>query len=451
MKKSEYLKKIVNRMENALREAGKDDDYTIYWDVEKINGVKSPIMTIEFPNGDEKEFNILSDYNRHEEEDISMSESFQSIRNAIFEKINEYEIQYGINGNYDSEIEDEEEYDREEFNSENDSLQEASGDIFRDYELKIVKGQSPYGCYSSLLGCSLVLYRVDDPNKETLTTHSAIEMVMQAIEVMTLTCSSTEIIKAAGQNRFSADAKYLFCNNFLNKFSEIAGGRNFYFVPTEDTVIILPEEYDLNSIADFCRISAEQTNATLFTNYIFEYSSLRNELLCRTEIFPSHEQTQMLDASVQDLIEEDYEYEEEYEEDPVPEEQDCSVPFDSHMANADFSSPNAQYFADYDTDSPAEFARTMMNLFNWRLGNSFRLFQQGDTLFLENSENDIQLNLSEENRNYQSNDEDFLEFGDSLIESYKEKEKLFYERNKENNSNTDTAENEEYPDDFLPF
>lgn len=444
MKKSEYLKKIVNRMENALQEAGKDDDYTIYWDVEKVNGVKSPIMTIEFPNGDEKEFNILSDYNRHEEEDISMSESFQSIRNAIFEKINEYEIQYGINDNYDSEIEDEEEYNREEFNSENNGLQDVSGDIFRDFELKIVNGQSPYGCYSSLLGCSLVLYRVDDPNKETLTTHSAIEMVMQAIEVMTLTCSSTEIIKAAGQNRFSADAKYLFCNNFLNKFSEIARGRNFYFVPTEDTVIILPEEYDLNSIADFCRISAEQTNATLFTNYIFEYSGLRNELLCRTEIFPSYEQTQMLDSSVQDLIEEDY----EHEEDPVPEEQDCPVPLNSDMATANFISPSAQYFADYDTDSPIEFARTMMNLFNWRLGNSFRLFQQGDTLFLENSENDIQLDLFEENRNYQSNDKDFLEFGDSLIESYKEKEKLFYERNKENDS---YSENEEYPDDFLPF
>lgn len=444
MKKSEYLKKIVNRMENALQEAGKDDDYTIYWDVEKVNGVKSPIMTIEFPNGDEKEFNILSDYNRHEEEDISMSESFQSIKNAVFEKINEHETQYGINDNYDSEIEDEEEYNREEFNSENNGLQDVSGDIFRDFELKIVNGQSPYGCYSSLLGCSLVLYRVDDPNKETLATHSAIEMVMQAIEIMSLTCSSAEIIKATGQNRFSADAKYLFCNNFLNKFSEIAGGRNFYFVPTEDTVIILPEEYDLNSIADFCRISAEQTNATLFTNYIFEYSGLRNELLCRTEIFPSYEQTQMLDSSVQDLIEEDY----EHEEDPVPEEQDCPVPLNSDMATANFISPSAQYFADYDTDSPIEFARTMMNLFNWRLGNSFRLFQQGDTIFLENSENDIQLNLSEENRNYQSNDKDFLEFGDSLIESYKEKEKLFYERNKENDS---YSENEEYPDDFLPF
>lgn len=91
MKKSEYLKKIVDRTEDVLEERGLSDEFTIYWDVDKIDGVKHPIMTIENPYGSETEFDLLSDYNRHEEEDISMSESFRRIKEAIIEYVSEYE------------------------------------------------------------------------------------------------------------------------------------------------------------------------------------------------------------------------------------------------------------------------------------------------------------------------------------------------------------------------
>lgn len=121
---------------------------------------------------------------------------------------------------------------------------------------------------------------------------------------------------------------------------------------------------------------------------------------------------------------------------------DPCYPVSGSETDEDRPSYDSNYFADYDTNSATEFAETMKELFNWRLGSNFHL--EGNMLV--NANGSIRMDMNDANHEYQTNEMDFLQFGDVLVDEYNQKEADLIV-----NTPTEASEEDLDYDDLLPF
>lgn len=503
MKKSEYLKKIVDRTEDVLEERGLSDEYTIYWDVDKIDGVKHPIMTIEDPYGNETEFDLLSDYNRHEEEDISMSESFRNIKNAVLEYVSEYEEELENDEPYDEE--DEEEYDEDEYELEDeesyddydDQPEESSATILTTdnlvmklYNLDYFKrtycsypaSQSGYNCIFEQFGDIAVAFEIKDMgvylNQAMKSVYFSDKSIDQLIEACIPEINRSTQINAVGSatDIFTINnSSGMLSNEIMENVRSTLGTKDFYIVPSSvDELLVIKKNnlVDLNRLKELLTLANNNygTDERKLSSNIFEYDFVSrkpiiagepvrettieqnqghtNQTVMNSESRTVQEPLPVPPAFLRPSLEQlnqlyfPVEVEEYPEEDLNNEDLEADMDEEIHDTN---------YFAEYDTYSPVDFANTMVELFNYRLGNNFHL----SGMDLVDSDDLVRLNMNEANDEYQNNSMDFLEYGDFLTDRYQElkDEALSSEENRseEENLSEDDEEQDSYPDEYLPF
>lgn len=522
MKKSEYLKKIVDRTEDVLEERGLSDEFTIYWDVDKIDGVKHPIMTIENPYGSETEFDLLSDYNRHEEEDISMSESFRRIKEAIIEYVREYEEELENDEPYDEEEEDE--YDLEDEESYDD-LADASEEsllfilttdnlILKLYDLDYYKRtfcshpdpEVGLNCIYKPFGDIAITFEIKDTglqlNQSVKSIYFSDKSIDELIEACIPEINRTTQISAVGSatDIFTINnSSGMLSNEVMENVRSTLGTEDFYIIPSSiDELLVIKKNnlVDLNRLKELLTLANNNygTDGRKLSSNIFEYDFDSRKLIIAGEpvrettneqdhghtdqsvtqeqspvppafLRPSLEQFSQqyllaedefnnIAASEERLAEEgpeedlDDEYEDDYEDD-YEYEDDLDVLCDDLDEDEEIHDTN--YFAEYDTYSPLEFANTMVELFNYRLGNNFHL----SGMDLVDNDNLVRMDMNNANNEYQNNSMDFLEFGDQLTNQYQElkAEALSSEENRsgEESLSEEDEEQDSYPDEYLPF
>ena len=483
MKKSDYLKKIVDRLEDSFVQNGTSDDYTIYWDVEKVDGVKHPILTLEFEDGHEKEFDLFDAYTRHEEEDISMSDSFRSVKTEIYNYITAYT----------NELENEEPYDQEEedeygFEDEDSFEEKVANDLNRLYSFVFNTHDSSQDDIRSQLRIRLL--NVNDPlclNSPDIPykTYGDIVVFPNISGEMDYTLfsgiSSENIVDLAIENIQNnpdhircdylgdrqetvliSSAEGMFSESVMNQVKDLFNGKEFYIAPASKNELVaivkdaLPVETVLNSLLRGNEMlerttDADDPNFPILSNMVFEYDfenkipvvvagETREQASVHENDTPSESATQQairpsLDRSYQDHV--------RPSESTVHQEEQSSYEAPS---NQDEEIHDSNYFAEYDTSSLNEFANTMVELFNYRLGNDFHL----SGMDLVDNAGLVHLNMEEANQEYQSNYMDFLEYGDFLVDRYTElKEEALQNEDQEEDNLEESSES--YPDDYLPF
>lgn len=505
MKKSEYLKKIVDRTEDVLEERGLSDEFTIYWDVDKIDGVKHPIMTIENPYGSETEFDLLSDYNRHEEEDISMSESFRRIKEAIIEYVSEYEDELENDEPYDEEEEEEDEYDLEDEESYDD-LADASEESFLSilttdnlilklYDLDYYKrtfcshpdSEAGLNGIYKPFGDIAITFEIKDTglqlNQSVKSIYFSDKSIDELIEACIPEINRTTQISAVGSatDIFTINnSSGMLSNEVMENVRSALGTKDFYIVPSSiDELLVIKKNnlVDLNRLKELLTLANNNygTDGRKLSSNIFEYDfDSRKPIIAgesvrettneqnqeHTDQPVTQEQSPVPPAFLRPSLEQfshqyllaeedseedlDDEYEDDYEY-----EDDLDVLCDDLDEDEEIHDTN--YFAEYDTYSPLEFANTMVELFNYRLGNNFHL----SGMDLVDNDNLVRMDMNNANNEYQNNSMDFLEFGDQLTNQYQElkAEVLSSEENRssEESLSEEDEEQDSYPDEYLPF
>ena len=508
MKKSEYLKKIVDRTEDVLEERGLSDEFTIYWDVDKIDGVKHPIMTIENPYGSETEFDLLSDYNRHEEEDISMSESFRRIKEAIIEYVREYEEELENDEPYDEE--EEEEYDEDEYELEDeesyDDLADASEESFLSilttdnlilklYDLDYYKrtfcshpdSEAGLNGIYKPFGDIAITFEIKDMglhlNQSMKSIYFSDKSIDELIEACIPEINRTTQISAVGSatDIFTINnSSGMLSNEVMENVRSALGTEDFYIIPSSiDELLVIKKNnlVDLNRLKELLTLANNNygTDGRKLSSNIFEYDFDSRKPIIAGEpvrettneqghghtdqsvtqeqspvplafLRPSLEQFSQQYLLAEEDSEEDLddEYEDDYEY-----EDDLDVLCDDLDEDEEIHDTN--YFAEYDTYSPLEFANTMVELFNYRLGNNFHL----SGMDLVDNDNLVRMDMNNANNEYQNNSMDFLEFGDQLTNQYQElkAEAVSSEENRsgEESLSEEDEEQDSYPDEYLPF
>lgn len=525
MKKSEYLKKIVDRTEDVLEERGLSDEFTIYWDVDKIDGVKHPIMTIENPYGSETEFDLLSDYNRHEEEDISMSESFRRIKEAIIEYVSEYEEELENDEPYDEE--DEEEYDEDEYELEDeesyDDLADASEESFLSilatdnlilklYDLDYYKrtfcshpdSEAGLNGIYKPFGDIAITFEIKDMglhlNQSMKSFYFSDKSIDELIEACIPEINRTTQISAVGSatDIFTINnSSGMLSNEVMENVRSTLGTKDFYIVPSSiDELLAIKKNnlVDLNRLKELLTLANNNygTDGRKLSSNIFEYDFdsrkpiIAGEPVRETTNEQNQEHTDQpvtqepslvppafLRPSLEQLSRQHFLVEDEFnnianiaaseeisaDEDPEEDlddeyEDDLDILIDDDLyddLDEDEEIHDTNYFAEYDTYSPLEFANTMVELFNYRLGNNFHL----SGMDLVDNDNLVRMDMNNANNEYQNNSMDFLEFGDQLTNQYQElkAEALSSEENRsgEENLSEEDEEQDSYPDEYLPF
>ena len=508
MKKSEYLKKVVDRTEDVLEERGLSDEFTIYWDVDKIDGVKHPIMTIENPYGSETEFDLLSDYNRHEEEDISMSESFRRIKEAIIEYVSEYEDELENDEPYDEEEEEEDEYDLEDEESYDD-LADASEEssifttdnlILKLYNLDYYKrtfcfhpdSLADLNCIYKPFGDIAIAFEIKDMGLQLKQSMKSFYFSDKSIDELIEACipeiNRATQISAVGSatDIFTINnSSGMLSNEVMENVRSALGTEDFYIIPSSiDELLVIKKNnlVDLNRLKELLTLANNNygTDGRKLSSNIFEYDfDSRKPIIAgepvrettneqdhgHTDQSVTQEQSPVPPAFLRPSLEQfSQQYllaEDEFnniaaseeilaEEDPEEDEEDLDDEYEDDL-DEDEEIHDTNYFAEYDTYSPLEFANTMVELFNYRLGNNFHL----SGMDLVDNDNLVRMDMNNANNEYQNNSMDFLEFGDQLTNQYQElkAEALSSEENRsgEESLSEEDEEQDSYPDEYLPF
>ena len=471
MKKSEYLKKIVNRTEDLLVSEGLSDEYTIYWDVEKIDGVKHPIMTLESPESIEHRYDLLEQYNRHEEEDISMSESFRSFKNEVIEF---------IRGREDEMIYGEEDFDEEEIEYE-DIDTERIGRQFLGDHLKMSLCNADI--FAEMVGNpdlyfhkniqDMVVYFVLDWQDRPLTLETKYSVLSdysnadidQYIDICLSKLERNHNpyqMEMIDPKTVSLDPCSILSEHAMESIKNMLESDSFYIIPVCDTEILAVKDDD--QISDsLVQNTLTRSNGLLYdsqklSDFAFRYDTNTKELVpleeeVRVVLAPSaqaptesHENHESHEEEPEH--EEEQEDQEEYEDEDYGDDEYDDYDYDDDDYDEDEEGcHDSDYFANYDTNSPDEFANTMVELFNYRLGNNFHL--SGSDLV--DSEDLVHINMEEANNDYQTNSLDFLEYGDTLVSKYQEQRDSLFSSEMEEPEKEDHGEEESYPDDYLPF
>lgn len=175
-------------------------------------------------------------------------------------------------------------------------------------------------------------------------------------------------------------------------------------------------------------------------------------------------------SELEDDFEEDYDEEEPYDEEP-----DNNYSLDDEEEDPELTcvetfrrlndSEKQDFLEDYDTDFEDEFCKMMKAFFDWKEpSGGFSIVERDGSVFLiddylvENT--NVEINLTQGNRNYQTNSESFLQTCNALYDDYKEKialRVLNQSVNEMNNPEQDDSDleyeddEEDYDDDYFPY
>ena len=239
------------------------------------------------------------------------------------------------------------------------------------------------------------------------------------------------------------DITGMFSDRTMNSVASQLGTKDFYIVPVSiDKIIFVKKaEYSYSAIeSTFQRIRADVPEHQRISADIYEYDfdGKTPKISEQREAEQTHE--------VHEDVASEQESEVRIERQSLQPDAQTGYGMqerENSVEEPDNEEHDADYFAEYDTYDPAEFARTMVDLFNFRLGHNFHL--SGNGMQLTDSNNFVSLDMNEANTEYQNNSMDFLEYGDFLVDRFKG---LEVEANKVEES---LDEEDSYPDDCLPF
>lgn len=116
MKPQKFIEKVVNKATKFLNEENLNLlGYSVTGEVLVESGIKNPYLNLRFPNHEVVRYNLREDYDIHEEEDVSISQSFAYIKRNILHDIREYDALRETES-YNLEVESDEEtgYDESE-------------------------------------------------------------------------------------------------------------------------------------------------------------------------------------------------------------------------------------------------------------------------------------------------------------------------------------------------
>lgn len=116
MKPQKFIEKVVNKATKFLNEENLSFlGYSVTGEVLVESGIKNPYLNLRFPNHEVVRYNLREDYDIHEEEDVSVSQSFAYIKRNILHDIREYDALRETES-YNLEVESDEEtgYDESE-------------------------------------------------------------------------------------------------------------------------------------------------------------------------------------------------------------------------------------------------------------------------------------------------------------------------------------------------
>ena len=116
MKPQKFIEKVVNKATKFLNEENLNLlGYSVTGEVLVESGIKNPYLNLRFPNHEVVRYNLREDYDIHEEEDVSVSQSFAYIKRNILHDIREYDALRETES-YNLEVESDEEtgYDESE-------------------------------------------------------------------------------------------------------------------------------------------------------------------------------------------------------------------------------------------------------------------------------------------------------------------------------------------------
>lgn len=309
MKKLKYAEKVANKLVKEI-----DSDY----DIEpgtctfESDNKKHPIVTIIYPYGIKRDYDLLQCYIAHEEDDISISQSIAEVLAKI-----------------ETDIENTRQIFSEETFEENNQSEPAA----RNYRIyTLTEGYSYYVEFDiiAILSNSEIVNEIKEKMGTEKFYYIPLPSTGQSLNVFIKDSEELElldILKSAQESVLNTPVAHIYKYDFeRNKF-----------IPAETTNQTTLENQE--AIRNQEAMSVQNQNE--ISNNTYNRPSLSPEAQTYEHI-PSETQTS------EDVESENYESE------------DCN-------------SDRANEFAEYDTDYADEFAEKMKELFCWRMGPNFTL------------------------------------------------------------------------------
>lgn len=490
MKKSKFAEKVVDKIEDMLLERNWSNDYTLDNEIRTINGVKHPFLTIESDRTERKSsIDLFSAYNRHEEEEISISDSIGSVKIHVTDFVNgDIGLHYQVNGEWyhsidefdalhmpnheedeENEIEDEEAYENDFEDTDSDEfdisplldsipvLDPSEEPVFSVRFLNVDR-VSP-----SLLRnvvvlqecgdlCAVVYYKTPEMDDRTLLfkddaiRHGRTDDDLREVIANKINEHSEILHNANVSSEYCyASADVLMCPDAMNRVKDELGSQYFWilFTPDEYVHFIKLDDLSLSGAREALNTINDiylNRGHGIATEHVYAYNYDSNLLLYGSNLLlaidPERERHNLnTEDNVATYVRPTLHSVLQGENTPAEQEPETEVDSPDMLTTfVDFAAAqvleqpdlyhsdeqihDANYYADYDTNSATEFAETMKDFFNWRLGNGFHL--EGNMLV--NANNTIRMDMNDANHEYQTNEMDFLQFGDVLVDEYNHNE-----------------------------
>lgn len=142
MKPQKFIEKVVNKATKFLNEENLNLlGYSVTGEVLVESGIKNPYLSLRFPNHEVVRYNLREDYDIHEEEDVSISQSFAYIKRNILHDIREYDTLRETES-YNLEVESDEEASYDESEELDSDAMENNQQVYGDEDTVNVQEQS---------------------------------------------------------------------------------------------------------------------------------------------------------------------------------------------------------------------------------------------------------------------------------------------------------------------
>ena len=502
MKPQKYIDKILNKANRFLVEEGLFR-YSVTGEVVTESGIKNPYLILTYPNSEVVRYNLREDYDIHEEEDVSISQSFAYIKRNILKDIREYNA-LRDNESMNLEIESDEldesvepvEQTIPEYVHRNTpnipdvytltSLDNLVGAVYKNANIPeeyVIK---------HAFGCDIV---IEDSHKDnilvskSLLTEEEIKHVLfdreyqitpditesqgrlpsryqlrplESNEVASVKLSTplsvfSDKTMRAVANMLGTNDFYIVCGREAYKKGVLSFDRAEFLQEASNSLqeVSNSDEVYLNKILEY---DFENHQPVECTRDEYEEESNREHALNETEeeigqmISEAHEledAVEDLNESLDENLDENGYYDDDDEEDEE-EEEDMDEDEDYEYSESLSDSRKATYFADYDTDYKNEFALTIVDFLKWQLPDE-RITVSDDTLSISG----VNFSVDRLNHEYQTNSKDFYETGMDLVNNYKDicAENVREELNSHSEETTDDyqEDEEEYDEGYFPF
>lgn len=488
MKPQKYIDKILNKTNRFLIEEGLFR-YSVTGEVVTESGIKNPYLILTYPNHEVVRYNLREDYDIHEEEDVSISQSFAYIKRNILKDMREYNT-LRENESMNLEIESDELDEPVEYVEQTipEYVHRSTPNIPDVYTLTnldnlvgaVYKNANIPEEYviKHAFGCDIV---IEDSHKDnilvskSLLTEEEIEHVLFDREYPIesgVAMSNT----AEGRSLFGSSSVYqlrplepneitsvklstplaVFSEKTMSAVADMLGTNDFYIVCGQ--VAFKKGVFSFDK-AEFLQ-EASNSDA-VYLNKILEYDFENHQPVeCtgdeyeeeyrHTQALNTEEETNEVDEP-EDVCEiPDENLEEGYYDDDDEEEEDMDEDEDYEYLESLSDSRKATYFADYDTDYKSEFASTIVDFLKWQLPDE-RITVSDDTLSISG----VNFSVDRLNHEYQTNSKDFYETGMDLVNNYKDicAENVREELSGHSEEKTDDLQEdeEEYDEGYFPF